>query len=266
MNLSKQLCTITRALKVNFTLNQRPITPEEIYDKCADLERKMSASILPDSRKRVYAGFDWGKKGDSDEGKQHGQSYSCGVVITADGPYLLSIHFATMLKRNDLQTKKAIVEQMFRQYSVNLAVGDIGYANDLSEILQKEYGDRFLASEAKSNIKNHVKFVIDEFPKTIRFERDYYIAELFVAELLLYCCIITLLYHSGGRCVRCDGQALALVPFGDQLEEHLTALELRGRIVVAPDQQRRLSELALNDPIQRLFLVHRLVGEELLSL
>src|SRR3990172_11529108 len=53
---------------------------------------------------------------------------------------------------------------------------------------------------------------------------------------------------------------------GDQLEEHLAALELRGRVVVAPYQQRRLSELALHDPIQRLFLVHRQVGEELFFL
>lgn len=31
MDLSKQLCQITRALKANFLLNQRPITPEEIF-------------------------------------------------------------------------------------------------------------------------------------------------------------------------------------------------------------------------------------------
>ncbi len=31
MDLSKQLCAITKALKVNFTLNQRVLTPEEIF-------------------------------------------------------------------------------------------------------------------------------------------------------------------------------------------------------------------------------------------
>ncbi|HLG26795.1 MAG TPA: hypothetical protein VI423_03330, partial [Paenisporosarcina sp.] len=84
------------------------------------------------------------------------------------------------LKRNDMATKKEIVEEMFRQYSVRVAVGDIGYANDLTEILQKEHGDKFLASRAMSGtIKNHVKFVSDVFPKEIQFERDYYIAELY---------------------------------------------------------------------------------------
>ena len=31
MDLSKQLCLMTRALKVTFTLNQRPLSPEEIF-------------------------------------------------------------------------------------------------------------------------------------------------------------------------------------------------------------------------------------------
>jgi hypothetical protein len=155
-----------------------PITPEEIYEKCADVRRKCAARITVADKRKVYAGYDWGKKQDI-EGKTTGQSYSCGVVITADGPHLLSIQFATLLKRNDFETKKQIVEQMFRQYSVGLAVGDIGYANDLTEVLQKEYGNRFLASEAKGEIKHRAKFVVDEFPNVIRFDRDYYIAELF---------------------------------------------------------------------------------------
>ena len=46
--------------------------------------------------------------------------------------------------------------------------------------MQREYGDRFLASEALGgNIKNRVKFVTDEFPHIIRFERDSFISELF---------------------------------------------------------------------------------------
>lgn len=155
-----------------------PITPEEIYEKCADIGRKLRASIEHSEKRKVYAGFDWGKKQDV-EGKTSGQSYSCGVILTAEGPHLLSIQFATLLKRNDLETKKQIVEQMFRQYGVHLAVGDIGYANDLTEILQREYGNRFLASDAKGQMKNRIKFVSDEFPNVIRFERDYYIAELF---------------------------------------------------------------------------------------
>ena len=162
-----------------YTGDAAPITPEELHEKCADAGRKMRASISVSDKKKVYAGFDWGKKQDVDGQEKIGQSYSSAVVITADGPHLLSIQFATLLRRNDFEYKKQLVEQMFRQYSVGLAVGDIGYANDLTEVLQREYGNRFLASEAKGNIKNHIKFVTDEFPNTIRFDRDYYIADLF---------------------------------------------------------------------------------------
>ena len=170
-----------------FAGSAAPITPDELQAKCADIGRKFTARIAINEPRRVYAGFDWGQKVDASQigvsesaPRQTGQSYSCAVILTADNPHILSVEFATKLKRNDMATKKEIVEEMFRQYSVRVAVGDIGYANDLTEILQKEHGDKFLASRAMSGtIKNHVKFVSDVFPKEIQFERDYYIAELY---------------------------------------------------------------------------------------
>ena len=154
-----------------------PITPEEIREKCADIGRKIRASISSTENKNVYAGFDWGKKRDA-EGSQ-GQSYSCAVLISDGGNGLLNVEFSTLLKRNDFEEKKSIVGQMFRQYSVKLAVGDIGYGSDLTEVLQKEYGDQFLASEASGHVNNHQKYVDEYFPKRIVFEKDYYIAELY---------------------------------------------------------------------------------------
>lgn len=169
-----------------FAGSAAPITQEEIQIKCADIGRKFTSSISIGESRRVYAGFDWGQKVDldqlrvGDEGpRQTGQSYSVGVILTADGPHILSIEFATRLKRNDLESKKEVVEEMFRKYSVNLAVGDIGYANDLTYILQQEHGDKFLASRATTQVKNHIKFESTIFPKEIIFERDYHIAELF---------------------------------------------------------------------------------------
>lgn len=169
-----------------FAGSAAPITPDEIQKSCADVDRKYASSIGVNDNRRVYAGFDWGEKVDLDqlsvgerESRQGGQSYSCGVIITAEGPHILSVEFATRLKRNDPASKKEVVEQMFRQYSVHLAVGDIGYANDLTYILQQEHGDKFLASRATSHVKNHVKFESSIFPKEIIFERDYYIAELY---------------------------------------------------------------------------------------
>lgn len=169
-----------------FAGDASPITPDEIDIKCSDKQRKFSIAITPAERKKVYLGCDWGQKADIDQlsigdvGKrQQGQSYSCAVILVPDGPHILNIEFATRLKRNDLESKKGIVEQMFRQYSVSLAVGDVGFANDLTEILQREYGERFLGSQAVSRINGRVKFKQDFFPSTIMFEKDYYIAELY---------------------------------------------------------------------------------------
>lgn len=167
-----------------FSGSSSPITAEEIHTKCADLNRKFTSHITAGSNRKVYAGYDWGQKVDMDhvgEGSaSQGQSYSSAVILTAEGPHILSIEFATLLKKNDPASKREIVEEMFRRYSVNQAVGDIGYANDLTYQLQKEHGDKFLASRAMSGmVKNHARLVSDVFPKEIQFERDYYIAQLF---------------------------------------------------------------------------------------
>lgn len=154
-----------------------PITAEEIHDKCADVGRKFRASISPAENKNIYAGFDWGKKGDTVNSQ--GQSYSSTVLLSDDGSGKLNIEFFTLLKRNDFEEKKSIVDQMFRQYSVKLAVGDVGYANDLTEVLQRSHGDKFLASLTSSHVNGHQKFSDDHFPKTIIFEKDYYIAEVY---------------------------------------------------------------------------------------
>lgn len=175
----------TEVLGEFYSGDASPITPEELDTVAADKGRKFRAGITFGDKKRVYLGCDWGQKVDADalqigdKKRQQGQSYSCAVILVAEGPHILSIDFATRLKRNDLESKKGIVEQMFRQYSVSLAVGDIGYANDLTELLQKEYGDKFLASHANSRVNGHIKFKDDVFPSCIEFERDYYIAELY---------------------------------------------------------------------------------------
>lgn len=168
-----------------FAGSTAPITPEEIENKCADLGRKFTHTIGINDNRKVYLGCDWGDKVDmdqlavGDEKRQQGQSYSCLVVLVADGPHILSIDFATRLKKNDPESKKEIVEEMFRRYSIQLAVGDIGYAGDLTHTLQKEFGDKFLASRAVDQVKNHIKFSTDIFPKEIAFDRNYHIEELY---------------------------------------------------------------------------------------
>lgn len=169
-----------------FAGDAAPITADQIEEICADKKRTFRRSIGLSENKRVYVGADWGQKIDADalavgeKGKrQRGQSYSSVVVLSAEGPGILSIEYAKLLKKNDLEYKKAFIDETFRRYSVHLGVGDIGYANDLTEILQRDYNDRFLASRAVGSVKHHAKVSLDTFPKEIAFERDYYIAELF---------------------------------------------------------------------------------------
>lgn len=162
------------------------ITSDEIRALCGDTERKMRSRIMAGEQKLVYMGADWGKKVDIDSiGKgekktQQGQSYSTIVIISVEGPELINIQFATKLKRNDMQYKIDVIDQAFLNYNVVRAVGDIGYAGDLTEILQKKYGDKFLASEAAGGKLLHkMKFNEDVFPQVITFDKNKLIEEMF---------------------------------------------------------------------------------------
>lgn len=156
------------------------ITTEQIRTKCIDKDRRMVKYIHSDSGKRVYAGFDWGQRGALEQltgrGGKKG-SYSCAVILTAQDN-IFNIEFATRLMKADPETKEGAVEEMFRRYNMTLAVGDIGDAYDLTHRMQRTYDERFLASRAQHRVIGHVKYSADEWPKTIVFEKDYYIGEL----------------------------------------------------------------------------------------
>lgn len=168
-----------------------PITPEDIREHCADIGRKFSARINPPPpgsnqlQQIVVMGVDYGARADleqlanPDKVKVAGQSYSTAVILSAKGPHILNIEFATKFKRNDLESKKGLIDQLMRQYSIQMAVGDIGYSNDFSAILHNTYGDRYIVSRAHNKVNGHVKYTTDAFPKEIVFERDHYISELF---------------------------------------------------------------------------------------
>jgi intein/homing endonuclease len=172
-----------------FQGDSSPITPEEIKEKCADVGRKFSGRITPvinsADPQMVILGIDYGARADLEQLanpekiRASGQSYSTAVVLSVKGPNLLSIEFATKFKRNDMESKKGIIDQIMRQYSVQLAVGDIGYSNDFSSLLHQIYGDKYLVSRAHNKVNGHVKFTTDAFPKEIVFERDFYIGELY---------------------------------------------------------------------------------------
>ena len=162
------------------------ITQDQVRELCGDPERKFRASISPGDDLCVFLGIDIGAKNDLTQlvdddriAKSTGQSFSTAVVIAMTGPQRISVEFATKFKRNDLASKKGLIDQIMKQYSVNLAVCDLGYAQDLNEILQTEYGEKFLASQASGRVNEKIKFNGEIFPKVILFERDFWIAELY---------------------------------------------------------------------------------------
>lgn len=161
------------------------MTPEALRDKCGDPGRKFRAHIAPNESHGVFIGVDIGQKSDleqlvdSKKVKQQGQSFSCAVVLSLIGPNLLNIEFAKKFKRNDFASKKAEVEHLMRMYSANVTVCDIGYSNDFCELMHNEHGEKFIASQATPRINDHIKYDKDIYPRTVQFERDYYIGELY---------------------------------------------------------------------------------------
>ncbi len=156
------------------------ISAEQIRTNCIDKGRKMAKYIHSDAGKRVYAGFDWGQRGALEQMTGRGGkkgSYSCAVILTAQDN-IFNVEFATRLMKADPETKEGSVEEMFRRYNMTLAVGDIGDAYDLTHRMQRTYDEKFLASRAQHRVIGHVKYSSDEWPKTIVFEKDYYIGEL----------------------------------------------------------------------------------------
>jgi len=167
-----------------FQGDSSPITVEEIREHCGEPGRKFRARISPGEEDIVVLGIDYGARADLEQlanpdQAKGGQSYSTAVVLTVKGAGLLSIEFATKFKRNDFESKKGIIDQLMRQYSIQLAIGDIGYSNDFSEVMHNTYGDRYIVSRAHNKVNNYVKFNQEAYPKELVFERDHYIGELY---------------------------------------------------------------------------------------
>lgn len=168
-----------------FQGDSTPITSDEIIEKCGDMDRRFSKYIT-DSNTLTFLGIDYGLKADLEqqantEKKGGGQSYSTAVVISVKDAGLMSIEFAMKFKKNDPTYKKELIDELLRNYSINLAVGDIGYSNDLSVDLSDLYGDKYLVSRAMPKVITpfRAKFLTDLKPKEIQFDRDFYIGDLF---------------------------------------------------------------------------------------
>lgn len=161
------------------------ITPEQIRDVCGDIGRKFRSTIAPGEDMIVFLGVDIGAKADleqlanTNKVKAQGQSYSTAVVLAVTGPGRLSIEYALKFKRNDLASKRGILEEIIKKYNCKLTVCDIGFAHDFNEIMQTEYGDKFLSSQAAGRMSEKAKYDSEIFPRIITFERDFWITDIY---------------------------------------------------------------------------------------
>jgi hypothetical protein len=112
-----------------------PITSEEIIKECGERDRGIRARIKPGEEQMVVLGIDYGARADLEnladpDRAKSGQSYTTAVLMSVKGPNLFSIDLAIKFPKNDPEAKKGLIDTIMRQYSVDLAVGDIGYSND----------------------------------------------------------------------------------------------------------------------------------------
>lgn len=152
-----------------------PITFEEIYDKCRDPDRRVTKFITP-GEKVSYLGIDWGGKPDVDNIKR-GKSFSCGVILTVDHDERFVIEYAEKLTDVSLDGKLDYVEKMFRLFSVKSAMGDIGFAEDLSGELKKIYDTKYRTVRNSGMVTGGIKYNEEELEVVV--DRDKIIAEVF---------------------------------------------------------------------------------------
>jgi hypothetical protein len=152
-----------------------PITFEEIYASCRDPDRFMAKQIIQ-GEKVTYLGIDWGGKPDID-GVKRGQSFSVGVVLSVEHDNKFNIEYAAKLKKLGIDDKKEFVENMFKLYSIRSAMGDIGFAEDISNELKKEYGDKYKTVRNSSMVVGGVKYNRDELEIVV--DKDKIIEEVF---------------------------------------------------------------------------------------
>jgi len=152
-----------------------PISREEIYRACRDPSRKMVKSIEV-GKKTVYMGVDWGGKPDVDNARR-GQSYSCVVILSVDHEDRFVVEYAAKLKKLDLRSKIKFIEDMFRLYGVRSAVGDIGFAEDISGELKRMFSDKYKTARNVSQVSGGAKYRPDELEMVL--EKDKWLGEMF---------------------------------------------------------------------------------------
>jgi len=135
-----------------------PMTEEEIYLYCKNPDRGVSSRVLKSDTRQTFMGVDWGGKDDSEEAIG-GQSYSTVLVASVGQDGVFQIENAFKMKKNTLEYKKSVIDEMFKRFSVKLMVADIGFGNDIVPDLQREYQSRIWGCINSGTLIKPVKVV-----------------------------------------------------------------------------------------------------------
>lgn len=134
-----------------------PMSQDIIFSRCKNLDKSISFGIVNNERINTFMGIDWGGKADAPD-SSGGKSFSTVVIVSVDGAGTVNIENAFKLKKNDLQHKKEVVDEMFRRFGIKIAVADLGYANDTVPEIQKNYGSRFIGCLNSSSLTNPYRY------------------------------------------------------------------------------------------------------------
>ena len=149
-----------------------PMSEEEIYKYCRDINKKISfggdvisknfnSKIIPEYRPQMFMGIDWGGKAD-DPKSTTGKSFSSIVIVSVDRSGTLHVENAFKLKSNDPKHKKEVINEMFRRYDIQITVADLGYGSDIVPELQSEYGSRIIGCMSSGGTVHPIKYDPEE--------------------------------------------------------------------------------------------------------
>lgn len=137
-----------------------PMSQDVIYSKCRELDRQLCFGISNGDMVNAFMGIDWGGK--TETSGSSGQSFSTFVISSVDAAGTMRILNAFKLKKNDLQHKKDVIDEMFRRFNIRVAVADLGYGNDIVPEIQRQYAARFIGCWNSASLTNPYKYDADE--------------------------------------------------------------------------------------------------------
>lgn len=155
-----------------------PITEEEIMEKCRNPNRSVSTGIVKSNNVVTFLGADWGGKDDNgDEDSGGGQSYTAMVIISVDSKGTIQIENGFKLKKNDIDYKKSVVEDIYKRFAIQVGVADLGFGNDIVPSIQRQFGSKFLGCMNSGSLTNPVRW--DEEDLRLLCNKDIILEEMF---------------------------------------------------------------------------------------